>query len=67
MLRTHRVRTLDQVHSFLDGAEPVEVQPLDRSALRVRCPDASPIHGNRPSAEAEAAYYRHSEHTALAA
>ena len=32
MLQTHRVRTLDQVRSFLDGAEPVEVQPLDRSA-----------------------------------
>ena len=32
MLHTHRVRTLGQVRSFLDGAEPVEVQPLDRSA-----------------------------------
>ena len=32
MLRTHRVRTFDQVRSFLDGAEPVEVQPLGRSA-----------------------------------
>ena len=32
MLQTHRVRTLDQVRSFLDGAEPVEVRPLDRSA-----------------------------------
>ena len=32
MLQTHRVRTLDQVRSFLDGAESVEVQPLDRSA-----------------------------------
>ena len=32
MVQTHRVRTLDQVRSFLDGAEPVEVQPLDRSA-----------------------------------
>ena len=32
MLQTHRVRTLDQVRSFLDGGEPVEVQPLDRSA-----------------------------------
>ena len=32
MLQTHRVRTLDQVRSFLAGAEPVEVQPLERSA-----------------------------------
>ena len=32
MLQTHRVRTLDQIRSFLDGAEPVEVQPLERSA-----------------------------------
>ena len=32
MLHTHRVRTLDQVRSFLAGAEPVEIQPLDRSA-----------------------------------
>ena len=32
MLQTHRVRTVDQVRSFLDGAEPVEVQPLERSA-----------------------------------
>ena len=32
MLQTHRVRTLDQVRSFLAGAEPVEVQPLDRTA-----------------------------------
>ena len=32
MLQTHRVRTLDQVRTFLDGAEPVELQPLDRSA-----------------------------------
>ena len=32
MLQTHRVRTLDQVRSFLAGTEPVEVQPLDRSA-----------------------------------
>ena len=32
MLQTHRVRTLDQVRLFLDGAEPVEVRPLDRSA-----------------------------------
>ena len=32
MLQTHRVRTLDQVRSFLDGAEPVEVRPLERSA-----------------------------------
>ena len=32
MLQTHRVRTLDQVRSFLDGAEPVEVHPLERSA-----------------------------------
>ena len=32
ILQTHRVRTLDQVRSFLDGAEPVEVQPLERSA-----------------------------------
>ena len=32
MLQTHRVRTVDQVRTFLDGAEPVEVRPLDRSA-----------------------------------
>ena len=32
MLQTHRVRTFDQIRSFLDGAEPVEVQPLERSA-----------------------------------
>ena len=32
MLQTHRVRTLDQVRSFLDGAEPVEVRP--RTAAR---------------------------------
>ena len=32
MLQTHRVRTLDQVRSFLDGAQPVEIQSLDRSA-----------------------------------
>ncbi len=31
MLQTHRRRTLDQIRSFLDGAEPVEVRPLDRS------------------------------------
>ena len=30
--RTHRIRTLDPVRSFLDGAEPVEVRPLDRGA-----------------------------------
>ena len=43
MLQTHRVRPLDQVRAFLDGAEPVEVQPLDRSALRVRFSDAWPV------------------------
>ena len=43
MLQTYRVRPLDQVRAFLDGAEPVEVQPLDRSALRVRFPDAWPV------------------------
>ena len=32
MLQTHRVRPLDQVRAFLDGAKPVEVQPLERSA-----------------------------------
>ena len=32
MLQTHRVRTLDQIRSFLDGAEPIEVHPLERSA-----------------------------------
>ena len=32
MLQSHRVRTLDQVRSFLDGTEPVEVHPLERSA-----------------------------------
>ena len=26
------MRTLDQGRSFLDGAEPVEVRPLDRGA-----------------------------------
>ena len=32
MLHTHRVRTLDEVRSFLDGTEPVEVQSLNRGA-----------------------------------
>ena len=37
MLRIHRVRILGQVRAFLAGAEPVEVQPLDRSA----CPESA--------------------------
>ena len=62
MLQTHRVRTLDQVRTFLDGAEPVEVQPLERSAryeLVARTPRrgnwARPTRGARRFAGAEAA------------
>ena len=70
ILQTHRVRTLDQVRTFFDGAEPVEVRPLERSAryefvaqtLRL----FEPL-GHVPPAEFEAHYDHQLHESAMAA
>ncbi len=70
MLRTHRVRTLDQVRSFLDDAEPVEVRPLDRNARYELVAQTlrrfEPL-GYVPPAEFEAHYDHPLQESAMAA